>query len=737
MAHQVHWTVTCEGQGYSEFGDRRINPPDQWAWKVHQASDAWSAILALPLRTLAPHDPGTLGFHLIRCAAAEGITSWPTPFAGWMHAHREAFVPLCFAALEADALEQRCHELRRAVHGTCHSFPNDVPDWHQQMAKLLKPDLEVDQLAEHVHQHARTHARRTFMDQLDRLNPMQIDQAELIEAIDALDADDRDRLRELAGKWGIELLNRGEPMMIAAYVYQQGGDEALAARVRLSLQRMIERWPIQVGLQRVSEGGQWASSLNIYPMGLAIRTLHMLSARAPQDQDLLLRLLKLAHEVIYFGEQTVANAYHFNHSINWADKVVEIAALCPYMRASEHWLELGWHHMRHALKAQILPDGVSQELCSGYNLVAYMRLTEAIQACEDSQLVVPADILDKAEEMLCAGTVYLLPNGAIAGFSDGYMGCDQDGYVHGPQSIHRHLIQGGRRFNRADLLWLGTQGAQGQPPTHTDDARRWAGVYACRTGWTSRDQGLILDAGPLGRAHAHDDRLNFVYSYKERCLLVDGHYDMQQRRMFTCGPTAHSTVCVDGYKSDYIGNFDKWVNRKPQEDRCERVGDLYYLEAHHHLLPLEDEGEGEREPISVHRRIIAQLDRFICVIDHVAGGGRHNIHSRLQLPRGEVVLDGARFHTTTGKIDLAGMHLNGAVFEQDPGNWAKGPDQQVTLRTSRHETALPFTQAVLLMPFEDGKLSWPKVSSELSAGACTIKIHWPDTEVQQLTWPSS
>jgi hypothetical protein len=715
---QVHWTASYDGSRHSEFGNRRINPPNSWECRIRRMPRGWTAALKLPLGFAIPDIRAKLRIALFRCNNAEGLTAWPSPFATWLFARPEGSVPLNAPSRTTVETEDMARGLQRGCYAACRSFPDDDPLWMTRCQELLKPGISPTSLAERLHRRAKRKPFRTFMGRSAAESVPSKDRELNLRTLDVFDRTGRS-----------DRFFRGEMIENIAILYARTGEEYLYERVSRSLDILLRRHPFPAALQRYLPHSQWAPHLGIYTFGLMMRAAYCVSIRRPLENQLVLRLYKLAQELIWFGEATAHNAYHFNHSINWADKVLEIASLCPEMRDAGKWLQAGWRHMRGALNTQILPDGVSQELCTLYNLVAYYRLMEGVDACLDSGIAVPAEMLRWGRLLLEAATVYFLPNGALAGFGDGFMNIDLDGYPSIDEKFVKHLQLGGRRFNRPDLVYIGTGGRSGRKPSWTDHALPYAGLYAARTGWTARDCGLIFDAAPFGRAHQHDDKLNFVYSHKGRCLVLDGTYDMDRHRAFTVSAPAHNTVCVEGFRSDYLSDFSQWVGTSPQENRFEKIAGVHYLEGFHNLVQ-----PGSAAGIRIHRRIVTRLGRFIWVVDRLEGTGCQTVHLRLHLPRGRVSIRGVTFRTCTGDVDLCGFSLAGLLPQVEDGDWSTGPRSRRTIRWTAACVSLPYMHSFLLLPFEADKPRIPQAQAVVNERRCELDLEWPDGEHEHVAW---
>lgn len=79
---------------------------------------------------------------------------------------------------------------------------------------------------------------------------------------------------------------------------------------------------------------------------------------------------------------------------------------------------------------------------------------------------------------------------------------------------------------RPEFKWLATHGADGVPPMATSRLFPSAGHVVMRSGWEREACYLLMDAGPFGTSHGHEDCLSLsVNGYGIRHLIDCGPYD--------------------------------------------------------------------------------------------------------------------------------------------------------------------------------------------------------------------
>lgn len=87
-----------------------------------------------------------------------------------------------------------------------------------------------------------------------------------------------------------------------------------------------------------------------------------------------------------------------------------------------------------------------------------------------------------------------------------------------------------------------------------------SGFAVMRTGWQPKDTWALLDAGPFGRAHQHEDKLNVLFYAHGKMLLTEGGnyaYDSSPMRSYVLDTASHNTVRVDGLPQNRKVNY-RW-----------------------------------------------------------------------------------------------------------------------------------------------------------------------------------
>ena len=202
--------------------------------------------------------------------------------------------------------------------------------------------------------------------------------------------------------------------------------------------------------------------------------------------------------------------------------------------------------LQRNLLGDVTPDGVQRECSTHYHMIALRSFLGARENARRFGIAFSCEY-DRRLERACEFAMHFhRPDGLIPALSDSDTGSYAD-----------LLELAAGLFDRPDLLYAATAGANGTPPRQRNADFPGGGYFVQRSGWgeTTRLQDeryLIFDCGPLGDGgHGHYDLLSFECSAWGQPLIVDpGRYTYSEhapnwRRWFK-GTAAHNTVCVDG-----------------------------------------------------------------------------------------------------------------------------------------------------------------------------------------------
>ena len=160
----------------------------------------------------------------------------------------------------------------------------------------------------------------------------------------------------------------------------------------------------------------------------------------------------------------------------------------------------------------VLPDGVHCECSSDYHMIVLRSFVGTIANARLAGIPVPP-VLEERTRAMCDVALHLQrPDGLTPSLSDG-----------DPGDYRSLLRRAGELFDRPDLLWAASGGAEGRRPRPGPRASRSAATSSsAAAGATtavrySDERWSVLDCGPLGEGgHGHYDQLSVE-------LMADGH----------------------------------------------------------------------------------------------------------------------------------------------------------------------------------------------------------------------
>ncbi len=233
--------------------------------------------------------------------------------------------------------------------------------------------------------------------------------------------------------------------------------------------------------------------------------------------------------------------------------------LFPEFREAGQWREVGLRRLYDQMEEEVYPDGLEYELALGYGMWVLRNYSDVLDFAllNEQRDELPADWLDRIEAMYDYVLYASMPNGIVPGLNDS-----------GNTDRLRYMERAAKYFpDRADFAWAAGD-AQGEMPADTSRAFDYSGHYVMRTGWTPEDRFLLMDAGPFGSGHQHEDKLTLILYALGRMHLVDAGnymYDHSRWRRYVLSTRGHNTVRVDGLDQHRRGLRDTYILPYPFE----------------------------------------------------------------------------------------------------------------------------------------------------------------------------
>ena len=478
---------------------------------------------------------------------------------------------------------------------------------------------------------------------------------------------------------------------------------------------LILDWIDKCEIERCFEGTPYVfgSYLNnaIHCAGWA-RCVQALLPEGQVSGEALLRILKSLHDQIAYLE-VVTNGHAGNWPTIGCQGILQTLAALPVFRDTDRWIDYCIETLTTQIDAQILPDGVQDELTPHYHAVVVNNLLTACESLKVLGRALNGQTLEMLRKLVHYQQQTVVPSGtAQVAFNDS-----------DPEAVPKIVDR---------LKALGMDDYISNPNQLGPEAFPYAGVAFLRQKATDGDLYLAFDGGPFGRSHQHEDKLGFWLHAFGRNLIVDPGrhlYDNSEASYIPYLRTtrAHSTIVVDGEGQNSRAKRDTWIAKTP--------GSLTFLMSEHEVRAssVYDLGYGPDNAIEVvhQREIVFVQETFWVVFDRVVGSGKHRLESRFHFYPGDVVVDGSRAMTQYNDANVLLWSLGGwddVHVEKGQENPRSGwysasysliePAPCLSLSC---ETTLPFTSATLLLPYRGMKA--PQVQFDVNDGGATVRLN--------------
>ena len=311
----------------------------------------------------------------------------------------------------------------------------------------------------------------------------------------------------------------------------------------------------------------------------------------------------------------------------------------PEFERAAHWRAFALRETLVNIHADLLADGVHCELSTDYHHLALRNWMQIRLLAARNGVAVP-DGMDAALDRAFDFALHVhQPGGGMPSLSDG----DARGFLP-------LLLQGADCFDRDDLRFVATQGAQGHRPAQRNAHFVSSGYHVLRSGWANADeQHLVFDCGPLGEGnHGHFDALSFELAAFGRALVVDpGRYTYSEAtteadpinwRVHFRSTAAHNTVCIDGrsqtrYAPKPIKEASRHAHGSVRHKIAGPAPDTTLIEhVDGDALDLLHGRCASHEVDAVHERCIVFVDRrYWIVSDWLRAGSEHGYALNFQL----------------------------------------------------------------------------------------------------------
>lgn len=380
---------------------------------------------------------------------------------------------------------------------------------------------------------------------------------------------------------------------------------------------------------------------------------------------------------------------HFHSGSNWGQieslGLLQIGSFFPEFKDAGTWRDTAWRRLEGEMFRQVLEDGAQVELTTSYHQGVRSGFIRAAEIAQLGGAVPTREYWDRLEKMYEYTMFLQKPDGTQPMLGDSW-----------PGNTRGSVSEGGRRFDRPDMAWVGSVGKQGERPTYLDTQLPSAGYYVMRTDWIDAQAIYLLTdvAHRWGGGHQQPDALQLnLFAYGKTLLPDSGSYLYYgpERRRFA-RTSSHSTVTIDDADQNTSGA---------------RLHCFFNSEA----LSFVDGSHEGYENVTHRRQVLfarplAGITPYFVVIDRVSGEGAHtadqywhflpapletnaeHLLARTVLPKGPNLMVKA-FATPGIELEEVESWVSFVYTEKEPRPAVR----------YRYEGELPATFITLLVPY--------------------------------------
>lgn len=414
------------------------------------------------------------------------------------------------------------------------------------------------------------------------------------------------------------VLNRHYFFQTLAQEYQRTGDEEYAA----DFNEIVADWVISnpVPAECANDSAAWRTieagirMLSSWPMAW-----HFFRNSPSFTVDARILMLKsFADHADYLLK--------FPTACNWTlmenNGLLHVGALFPEFRDAPEWREAAIGRLSEGMAAQVYPDGAQFELTASYHTLSLWNFLQPIVLKRIAPgFDFPAEYYDGLRRMMQFNAGIMRPDANWPMINDSDLG-----------SASYWIVE--------PAISLGADKAPETKALLEIERERdsvffpYAGISCMRTGDGPQDLYLMMDAGPFGERHQHEDKLNIEVCAYGRALVVDpGRYSYHVGAPFH-GAGGHNLILVDGMGQNRAATDpSRWVVKAPAPgNRWVSSAEFDYAEGAY------DEGFGPQNDASVAhiRKVFFVKPEYWIVIDLLRGDGEHKFEQLWHFVPGKV-----------------------------------------------------------------------------------------------------
>ena len=385
-----------------------------------------------------------------------------------------------------------------------------------------------------------------------------------------------------------------------------------------------------------------------------------------------------------------------NWSMTQNSALLQFALDFPEFKNSKVWQDTACNRLQQTINADILPDGVETESAPGYQRWMYYNpLLGVYQLLMDRGVTTPfSSSLRTILERMAEFFMYLsMPDGTTPELGD---------WGDAAPSL---LVRDAQVFNRADMLYVGTKGAQGTPPSETSKCYPNAGIVTMRSSWGNAGEPYeqaryLMCHGVHYGGHGHAD-LNGItlYAYGHEILCDPGSYiyGSPEHELLTQA-SSHNLMTIDNQNQNPIPDtpFRQWNSTSIADYLSSWIPAYAAGNYHREILYVKSNGDGTQD--------------YWVIRDKAEGSGTHSLQQRWHFKPADVTATkstATAMYAGGGNLRIMQITPSRLDVEQTttkswiPRGIASEPTLLPTVVYKINSTSLPAAIDTVLFPFKD------------------------------------
>ncbi|HDP98584.1 MAG TPA: hypothetical protein ENN22_05295, partial [bacterium] len=337
-----------------------------------------------------------------------------------------------------------------------------------------------------------------------------------------------------------------------------------------------------------------------------------------------------------------------NHLLFESLGLAYVSIFFPEYKHIEEWREIALERIEHMIDTEINDDGSYVELSVFYQ----MEVAGLFDQLKDLSNIAGEKFLDNQHKKRIESLFEFLlklskPDGTLPAINDG-----------DPRNLKEMLTYAGDRYQRADFKFVANGFEQGERPEYLSCSLPDAGMYVMRSDWTTDALYMIVDAGPYGSGHGHEDKLSFeLHAYGKTFLVDPGTYTKNEKdpyRYYFMRSSAHNTITVDEKSQLRYWNKKNWNYHKSYPNDNVWFSDDQY----DFLVGRYDEGYGHYKEkldksITHVRKVLFVKPEYWVIADYLLGKGEHSFQQYFHFAPMKVINKNKMVYT----VDPTGPNL--------------------------------------------------------------------------------